>query len=207
MQDDRFDKWLRDEAHSYHEPPELRNSELDAMWSAVEARHFEGAAVRRSWWMRPWVGIAAALVVGVGIGRLPVMNHGAVAANRFTDSAAVSASATVPPVYEATTSRYFGQAAALLVSLPGETRGARANPEFVGRASDLLLTTRLLLDSPAASDSKTRALLEDLEQVLAQVVRLQSDQHGTDLDLINQALKQRDVVPRLRDAVATMSAE
>jgi hypothetical protein len=207
MQDDRIDKWLRDEAHAYHEPPELKTTELDAMWSAVEAQHFDGTTIRRAWWTRSWVGIAAALVVGVGIGRLPVLNHGAVAATQSTDSVAVVASATVPPVYEATTSRYFGQAAALLVSLPNEMHDGRANQEFVGRAGDLLLTTRLLLDSPAATDPKTRGLLEDLEQVLAQVVRLQSDQHGADLDLINQALKQRDVVPRLRDAVATMSAE
>jgi hypothetical protein len=54
-----------------------------------------------------------------------------------------------------------------------------------------------------------RALLEDLELVLAQVVRLQNGQNGqdrTELDLINRALEQRDVIPRLRTAVADISA-
>jgi hypothetical protein len=51
-----------------------------------------------------------------------------------------------------------------------------------------------------------RALLEDLELVLAQVVRLQNDRSRAGLDFINQALRQRDVIPRLRTAVADISA-
>ena len=79
--------------------------------------------------------------------------------------------------------------------------------QFVGRASELLTRTRLLLDSPAANDAEMRSLLEDLELVLAQIVRLQ-DAHAsrTELDLINRALQQRDVMPRLRTAVADISA-
>ena len=50
-------------------------------------------------------------------------------------------------------------------------------------------------------------LLEDLELVLAQVVRLQNDSTShTELDLIRRALEQRDVIPRLRTAVADISA-
>jgi len=52
-----------------------------------------------------------------------------------------------------------------------------------------------------------RNLLEDLELVLAQVARLQNDHSRTDLDLINRALEQRDVLPRLRTAVADISAD
>ena len=95
----------------------------------------------------------------------------------------------------------------LLVSLPSEVRAGRANERFLGRAHDLLLTTRLLLDSPAASDPRFRTLLDDLELVLAQVVRLQSDQSREELDLIRQALEQRDVLPRLRTAAADISAD
>jgi hypothetical protein len=78
---------------------------------------------------------------------------------------------------------------------------------YMNRAHDLLLTTRLLLDSPAAADPRFRALLEDLELVLAQVVRLQSEQRRDELDLIRQALEQRDVLLRLRTAVADISAD
>jgi hypothetical protein len=50
-------------------------------------------------------------------------------------------------------------------------------------------------------------LFEDLELVLAQIVRLQSQQSREELELIRQALEQRDVLPRLRDAVADISAD
>jgi len=51
-----------------------------------------------------------------------------------------------------------------------------------------------------------RSLLDDLELVLMQVVRLQSSSNRTDLELINRALEQRDVIPRLRTAAADISA-
>jgi hypothetical protein len=51
-----------------------------------------------------------------------------------------------------------------------------------------------------------RDLLEDLELVLVQVVRLRNSGTRTDLDTINRALEQRDVIPRLRTAVADISA-
>jgi hypothetical protein len=38
--------------------------------------------------------------------------------------------------------------------------------------------------------------------VLAQVVRLSADRDSTRIDFLNEALEQRDVLPRLRDAVA-----
>jgi hypothetical protein len=86
-------------------------------------------------------------------------------------------------------------------------RAGRADEQFVTRASELLGRTRLLIDSPAASDPRMRDLLEDLELVLAQVVRLQNDTTSrTELDLISRALEQRDVIPRLRTAVADISA-
>ena len=113
----------------------------------------------------------------------------------------------MPALYESTTSQYLGQTAALLVALPSEVHGGRADAQFVGRARNLLLTTRLLLDSPAAQDAKLHGLLDDLELVLAQVVRLQDERNSADIDLINQALEQHDVLPRLRTAAADISAD
>jgi hypothetical protein len=84
--------------------------------------------------------------------------------------------------------------------------GRAADEQFVAHAGELLTRTRLLLDSPAASDPSMRTLLEDLELVLAQIVHLQNNQSHTELDLINRALEQRDVIPRLRTAAADISA-
>src|SRR5262249_1700834 len=108
--------------------------------------------------------------------------------------------------YELETSRYLGQTAALLVSLPSEIKAGGSSTQFAMRASELLSRTRLLMDSPAANDPAIRALLHDLELVLMQVVRVQANGNRTDLDLINRALDQRDVIPRLRTAAADISA-
>ena len=66
------------------------------------------------------------------------------------------------------------------------------------------MTTRLLIDSPAAAeDPKLHSLLEDLELVLVQIARLRVERSKGDLDLIHQAVEQGDVISRLNSAVAT----
>jgi hypothetical protein len=95
---------------------------------------------------------------------------------------------------------------ALLTSLSSDAKSASSDVQLSVRAGDLLARTRLLMDSPAANEPAMRNLLEDLELVLAQVVRLRGTGTRTDLDIINRALEQRDVIPRLRTAVADISA-
>jgi hypothetical protein len=131
----------------------------------------------------------------------------AVETTTATNTANARPDSSVAQPYEAETSKYLGQTAALLIALPSEMRAGRADDQFVARAGELLTRTRLLIDSPAANDPAMRSLLDDLELVLAQVVRLQNNQTSrTELDLINRALEQRDVIPRLRTAVADNSA-
>jgi hypothetical protein len=214
-EDDRLPEALRTAALDYNQPPELTRTDLDEMWSAIEAEGVLGVgnsrerlvATRSARWFSPRnvASLAAVLVIGVAIGRLSVR---APAVVQMAESRqAATDSLGLPEPYQSTTSRYLGQTAALLVSLPAEVRAGRADDQFLGRAHDLLLTTRLLLDSPAAADPRNRALFEDLELVLAQIVRLQTDESRADLDLIRQALEQRDVLPRLRNAVADISAD
>jgi hypothetical protein len=214
MNEDRFDELMRDAAHTYRRPPE---PELEAMWSGIEAtlgdqRHLHVGRRSRMAILAPrWLAIAATLVVGIGLGRLSVkMGRGNTPAAPPTIVASAKPAANTTPEsgpYDVETSKYLGQTAALLIALPSEVKAGRANEQFVGRASELLSRTRLLIDSPAASGPQMRALLEDLELVLAQVVRLQNDSSSRiELDLINRALEQRDVIPRLRTAVADISA-
>jgi hypothetical protein len=219
-EDDKLPETIRGAARDYNKPPELNRSELDDMWSTIEADAFPGRfstpspvkaesrEPRAERWFsaRNLVPLAAVLLLGVAIGRFsssrtPEATVTVAATAPATDSVAV------PEAYQSTTSRYLGQTVALLVSLPSEGRSDRADDLYMGRAHDLLLTTRLLLDSPASADPRFRNLLEDLELVLAQVVRLQSDQSRAELDLIRQALEQRDVLPRLRTAVTDISAD
>lgn len=213
--DDELPEVLRGPARGYNAPPELSAADLDEMWSGIEhdafAKRREPVGSRPSTrevrhWFSPSVllPLAAVLLLGVAIGRASVGN--APLAPMMT-VAADADSLAIPEPYHEAASLYLGETVALLATLPAEVRAGRADDRFLGRAHDLLLTTRLLLDSPAAADPRVRTLLDDLELVLAQIVRLQTDQSRAELDLIRQALEQRDVLPRLRHAVADISAD
>lgn len=211
--DDRLPDRLQSAARQYNEPAGLTRADLDAMWTTIESASFPapGATARRPGsWPAParfWVGLAAALVLGVAIGRYSVPRPREEALPPLAAGPAMRDSVSLEEPYQHTTSQYLGQAAALLVALPAGVREARGDSPYLGRAHDLLLTTRLLLDSPAARDPRFRELLDDLELVFAQVVRLQSAQSSEELELIREALEQRDVLPRLRSAVANISAD
>lgn len=222
MKDEQFEALMRDAAQTFRQPAE---PDLDAMWIEIE-REVEDPMSKtrdpkpesqdprrfRMLGLGSWVfGLAATLVIGIALGRASAHRDGsAAAATAATAATKVAAAATEAPLaapYDVETSRYLGQTAALLIALPSEVRAGRADEQFVSRASELLTRTRLLLDSPAAGDAQMRDLLDDLELVLAQIVRLQNNQSSrTELDLINRALEQRDVIPRLRTAVADISA-
>jgi hypothetical protein len=215
MKEDRFDALMRDAAQTFRTPPE---PDFDEMWGGIERElardtRFGAADTQRSRLSRlsRWTfsvgAIAATLVVGIALGRMS-MKPGPVASpiTKVAANTAAAVGSTSAP-FDVETSRYLGQTAALLIALPSVVHDGRTDEQFVGRASDLLTRTRLLLDSPAASDPQMRNLLEDLELVLVQIVRLQ-DTHAsqTELDLINRALQQRDVIPRLRTVAADISA-
>lgn len=223
---DRFEELMRDAAQTYNRPPDERDMPLDAIWSVVEREAFGVRALqqldpemppkRRSFWQHQGLRVAAALVVGVGIGRVSLA-FGRAQPTASTNSPAVviavaptSDSGSVARPFGQATAKYLGQATALLVALPTEASGERPDRRLIARASDLLLTTRLLLDSPASSDPTLRSLLDDLELVLVQVVRLETERSGvrrTELELIQQAIEQRDVLPRLREAAFDRAAD
>jgi hypothetical protein len=182
------------------------------MWTVIEEAHFDapvsiskprGIASRA-----PWLAAAAALVLGIGVGRyLPrgaapgEQRATAIAVNSSTPTSDTSA---VADAYRDQTNRYLGQAAALLISLPARDASGKTDATFAAKATDLLVTTRLLIDSPAATqDPKLHSLLEDLELVLVQIARLHTEKNKGDLDLIHQAVEQGDVLSRLNSAVAT----
>jgi hypothetical protein len=67
---------------------------------------------------------------------------------------------------------------------------------------EVLGSTRLLIDSPAGDDPQLRALLNDLELVLVQIIQLSGAQlDAGDRELIDRALQDRDLLPRIRTAV------
>lgn len=216
MQDDQFEDWLRENARSYNDPP---RPDIEGMWSVIERAHFEQrpettiapAATSRPWYAASWLRMAAVLALGVGLGRISLAPAGA-ATSAATATQAVAANQTLdhlhgaydalPALNAPEASKYLGETVALLASLQSDRNAATTDKQLMSGAADLLNTTRFLLDAPTTTDPNVRGLLEDLELVLAQIVQMPKNGSKTDVELIHQAMEQRDVMPRLRTAVA-----
>ena len=74
--------------------------------------------------------------------------------------------------YRLATVEHLGQSEAFLTLFRVSVRSGGQERLASATARGLLATNRLLLDSPAARHRKTRALLEDLELVLAEIAQL-----------------------------------
>lgn len=201
MRQDRFEEFLREAAPAYHEPPETPKGEL---WQGIE-RAIGGSngqwarrRGRRATWIKWSVGLAAALVMGIGIGRMAPRTEQAL------DSAATSG--VQRPHEPATAFRvaateHLTQVETFLTIFRAEARAGRADDATVRPAQDLLFTTQLLLDSPAAEDVQYRMLLEDIELVLAQIAQYSRGQPEDELEFIDRSIEQRGVLLKLQATV------
>ena len=204
MDENSFDDVIRRLPDDFKVP----DAPLEEMWQVIENAHFDARAANSRWTRTaPWLAAAATLVIGIGIGRYVPRAKTSTSAPVVAASnmaAPVADTSAVADAYRDQTSHYLGQAAALLISLPAKDVSGKTDASFANKAADLLVTTRLLIDSPAASgDPKLRSLLEDLELVLVQIARLHGEKNKSDLDLIHQAVEQGDVISRLNSAAAT----
>jgi hypothetical protein len=208
MDEKRLDELLDDAARTYRVPPE---PPLDAIWSRVEAEVFAPVTARRGGpgWRVLVAAIAASLVLGVAMGRYSTREERAAAiaavnASTVTPAANAAAQAAAAP-YQRATEEFLGSTALLLAALPRDGSGGQTPTLLPDQAAELLTTTRLLLDSPVSANPRMKALLQDLELVLAQVSRLQPRRENVTLTLISQTLEERELVPRIRSAVADLS--
>jgi hypothetical protein len=103
--------------------------------------------------------------------------------------------------YTLATVRHFTAVEALLTSYETAPHDARGDAEMASWARALLSQTRLLLDSPAASDPARRNLLQDLELVLVQMTQLSPADTPIDREMIDGSVRHSDVITRLRTAV------
>ena len=206
MTEDRLEKIINSAADHYNVPPV--NPPLDEMWTAIEAEAFarvipsgsEGSARRASLVNNPWLRMAAVLVLGVAIGRYTTRASSPASPDPMPPLA--TEAVDVEGSYQLSAERYLGQTVTLLASLPGHLQSGRTDSAYIARARESLTQLRLLMDSPAASNPRFRALFEDLELVLVQVVQMPATDNAIDARLIRQAMQEKDVMPRLVDAVA-----
>lgn len=194
LDEKQFEELMRDAAADYRPPPEPR---VEAMWQTIEAQSF-GPRLK-PWWSRS-LALAAMLILGLGIGFL--------AGRARPGSAPTPEVATTPPgprvelastgttPFVGVATNYLQQMTALLIAVAGDLETGRVPGGTIEQARGLLSTTRLLLDS-GIQDDRLRDLLEDLELVLAQVVRIRNNTESPEAALITQALNEREVLPRL----------
>jgi hypothetical protein len=211
MTEDKLDKLINSARETYRVPPE---PDLEGMWDEIDAEldvRMSGSRrelARRGWaWRQVGLAAAAALVIGVGVGRwsAPTAPAGAVTGVSAELAGAVQqVSYQIPEALQRTATSYLGETAALLKEVQSNPNGG-----YTTQAMALLSTTRLLLDSPAATDEKLNGLLQDLELILARIAMLRTGPNGNseDLQMIRNALVDRDVVPRVHTAAVTIGAD
>ncbi len=199
-EDPKFEQWLKDAAQSYNAPP--RPTPHLEIWKRIEATRRNRHVIEIRPWMRWALTAAAVLVIGIGIGRWTAHPPGA---NAPVVASADSVRSDV--AYQVAAQQYLTRTEVLLTDFRAQSARGQLDPQFVAAARDLLTTTRLMLDSPAANDPRLQPLLEDLELVLAQITQLPAEPgRKNEMDWINQGLNQRSVLTRLRTATPAIPA-
>ena len=214
---------LRSAAQQYHEPPPAPREE---MWAVIAAHRntartdapgtlpFRRPAVPAS---RPpalppsrhpafrlGIGIAALLVLGIGIGRFTAPDGNV---PRAGVAASPAGAGTVDPsasgsAYQLAAERHLEQSELYLTLFRTSVHTGRTGDIGIETARELLMSNRLLLDSPASEDPRVRRLLEDLELVLAQIAQLPAARRDADAGFITEGMEAGSVLPRLRSATS-----
>lgn len=211
--DPRFDAWIAKAAATLNAPGAIPRAE---MWSAIQAArntaHDAQAGrvpgvlpLRRNPWRLVSV-IAAALLLGVAFDRLILERV------ERADVASVPAASTAPTdtsdvshLYRMVAGQTLTQAEALLTAYRAggvAERDPATAAQMARWGRDILGSTRLLLDSPAGKDPQLRSLLLDLELVVVQIIlRSGAPLDVSDRGLIDRAIEDRNLLPRIRSAV------
>ena len=201
-EDPKFDQWLQDAARTtYHAP---RTAPREEMWARIHAARRTRHVIELRPWMRWVVAAAAVLVLGIGIGRWTAIqsNPTRVAGRDSATGTPVTREidSLANQAYQVAATQYLSRTEALLTSFRADDRSANT-ARLVSQARELLSTTQLMLDSPAARDPRLNSLLQDLELVLMQIAVLNPLHDGRDRDLITQGMNQSNVLPKLRSAI------
>jgi len=211
MKDRELDELVDAMRENHNNPPETPR---DRMWERIEAARRECKVVRlpdrrRLWW-RLGLSAAAVLVLGIALGRMTTTPDAPpMVADTGSTSPPVARAPADPAPQDETTAlvrhaalNLFGRADVLLTDLKVSNCSDKDLRPVPAWAGGLLTQTRLLLDSPLGEDAETRALLLDLELVLARIAGLSREDCARDVDRIRRDLDDNSTLDRLRLAAA-----
>jgi hypothetical protein len=150
-------------------------------------------------WIQSGAAAAAILLLGIGIGR--VSKPPARLPTTVVEAPAPGTPMT-GDAYRVAVARHLARTETLLASFRSDAANGEVDGSMGEWAGQMLSTTRLLLDSPAADDPRLRVLLEDLELVLAQIAALprrsDTDVNTTEVDMARRAVEEKQLLPRMQ---------
>jgi hypothetical protein len=119
----------------------------------------------------------------------------------------VGVGAAFPSLSSIAAFQHLSRSESLLSLVSADAKQGRVDRDVGNWGRDLLLETRLLLDSRSVTDPAVRELLEDLELILAQVAVLSGGGVGgeararEELHLVAEGLEDRDVLSRIQAVI------
>ena len=203
MSEEKFEAWLKENADDYHRPP--GDVPRDEMWDAiVRSRQARPLPVAGRWSQisHKWpMAIAATLLIGAGIGfGYWMRGPGTPSAVATIPRPNVPDSVISNTTYEVASVAHLTAVESMLTSFRAEQQ-TETQATLQRLARDLLATTRLLMDSPAAENPSRRQLLADLEYVLAQIVLLNPNAPAEDRAMVDRAITREQVLTRIRSSI------
>lgn len=198
MSEERFEAWLKEHAAEYHRPPaEVPREE---MWSHIVDTRRARRSLAAGRWSPARYAIAASLLIGAGIG-LGYWMRGPEAVPVVVTSVPFATDSAMREVtYDIASVQHLTAVEAMLTSFRADER-SESDQALQRWARDLLASTRLLMDSPAAEESSRRQLLQDLEFVLAQIVQLDPNAPAEDRAMVDRAINREQVLTRIRSSI------
>jgi hypothetical protein len=219
MSDRQFDELLKETLDEYGAPPATPK---DDIWRAVAAERRK--VVLLPWWRRPitrvdvLVAAAAAVLLvagGIWVGRSTLPGPGARIAPEsavLTESPGVvdgavelgmSTGANDPDreVLMLAANRYLSRTESFLTRYRAGDPALMDDEKTREWARRSLTDVRLLIDSPAGEDPELKALLLELEIVLARVLQASGDESSDNRERIQERLSDQSLLPRLRSLI------
>lgn len=204
--DEKFNDLIQPHAAGYRTDVPVPADEL---WGRIERDVADaiGPTRRPGPGRRIWLftasGLAAALLIGVGIGRWTSPRAPAEPAALRVAVAADDAPRRRAHL-RATAYDHLGETELFLTEVRADLKAGRRDADRAERSRELLARTRLLLRGRELQSPGVTRLLEDVELLLAEI-GIVPDTGGqprsTDAALLEESLTRNDIIPRIRTAV------
>ncbi len=210
------DAWIRSmKAAMTRETNPPGPTPADEMWRAIEARIGAGRDAGGSIMGRPltrWaLGLAASVVLlaGIAIGRGSVPTASPTPAPVAGGSPA--GTGVDARVVRDVAARHLTASESLLSFVGVDVQRGDVDDDLASRGRRLLADTRMLLRVAPSEEVELRALLGDLELVLAQLALLDgadfdATRRAEEVDLLGAGLRGADLVPRIQAALPRLDA-